>query len=37
VSPDEDDDQGVDSEPGVTPWYALQRLLLQPLVPEDLL
>ncbi|MDM0065780.1 phospholipase D family protein [Variovorax sp. J31P207] len=37
VSPNEDDDQGVDTEPGVSPWNALQRLLLQPLVPEDLL
>jgi putative cardiolipin synthase len=37
VSPNEDDDQGVATEPGVSPWYALQRLLLQPLVPEDLL
>lgn len=37
VSPNEDDDQGVDAEPGVSPWNALQRMLLQPLVPEDLL
>ena len=37
VPPSEDDDQAVDEEPGVSPLNALQRLLLQPLVPEDLL
>ena len=30
-------DQGVDIEPGTSPLNALQRMLLQPLVPEDLL
>ena len=30
-------DQGVDIEPGASPLSALQRMLLQPLVPEDLL
>lgn len=37
VSSGEDDAQAVDTEPGVSPWNALQRMLLQPLVPEDLL
>lgn len=37
VPPSENDDQAVDEEPGVSPFTALQRLLLQPLVPEDLL
>jgi putative cardiolipin synthase len=35
--PNEDDDQAIEVEPGVSAWNALQRLLLNPLVPEDLL
>ena len=37
VPPNEDDDQAFNEEPGVSAWNALQRLLLNPLVPEDLL
>lgn len=37
VPPDEDDDQAVDHEPGISLLNSLQRLLLQPLVPEDYL
>lgn len=37
VPPDEDDDQALDHEPGISVLNALQRLLLQPLVPEDYL
>lgn len=37
VPPSEDDDQALEEEPGISPLSALQRLLLQPLVPEDLL
>ncbi|SCK61697.1 Phosphatidylserine/phosphatidylglycerophosphate/cardiolipin synthase [Variovorax sp. HW608] len=32
-----DDDETLDAEPGVSPLNTLQRLLLQPLVPEDYL
>ncbi|MGJ7511099.1 phospholipase D family protein [Variovorax sp. GT1P44] len=35
--PNEDDDHALEVEPGVSPLNALQRLLLNPLVPEDLL
>ena len=37
IPPNEDDDHALESEPGVSPLNALQRLLLNPLVPEDLL
>lgn len=37
VQPNDEEDQGVDVEPGTSPLNALQRMLLQPLVPEDLL
>jgi len=37
VPPEEDDDQALDKEPGISLLNALQRLLLQPLVPEDYL
>ncbi|SEB20872.1 phosphatidylserine/phosphatidylglycerophosphate/cardiolipin synthase family protein [Variovorax sp. YR216] len=38
VSPDADDDDPVQGgEPGISPLNTLQRLLLQPLVPEDYL
>jgi putative cardiolipin synthase len=37
VPPNEDDDQAFNEEPGVSAWNALQKLLLNPLVPEDLL
>ncbi|MDM0074974.1 phospholipase D family protein [Variovorax sp. J2P1-59] len=37
IPPNEDDDQALNEEPGVSALNALQRLLLNPLVPEDLL
>jgi putative cardiolipin synthase len=37
IPPNGDDDQAVEVEPGVSTLNALQRLLLNPLVPEDLL
>ncbi|WP_431274880.1 phospholipase D-like domain-containing protein [Variovorax ureilyticus] len=38
VPPDAaDDDETLEGEPGISPLSALQRLLLQPLVPEDYL
>ncbi|MDM0051106.1 phospholipase D family protein [Variovorax sp. J22R115] len=37
VPPNEEDDQAFNEEPGVSALNALQRLLLNPLVPEDLL
>ena len=37
VPPSEDDEQATEEEPGLSPLGALQQMLLQPLVPEDLL